>query len=310
MKLKNIKNLILFFILILLFIYSPTVLAEIRYLPLVPCGLSPEAQQKIIERGWGDPENNYTHECTTCDFFRLAKNIIDFILFGIVPPVGAVLFVISGLIILLSGGNQKLLQKGKDIFWNVALGAAIIFGSWMIVNTLIKSFGPNQIKTSWWKFQCQAAAPGTIGTGGGPPSPPTGPEICRNPQTLAQQNNVPYPQKNAPELDALISCIESKIPRNELGSIFTYDVSHPLCNFTRGQRICGECSHSVNSCHYGGRSGTTGALSVDFGNEAIADRIKDAACGCGAKQVYIEGDHVHVDSRSCDDVNPRAISCR
>lgn len=131
-------------------IASNALALEVDFLPLVPCGLQEQPKGK-------DPAvHDYTQPCTTCDFFRLGKNIIDFILY-IVIPIGALLFVIGGLMILLGGAKPELVTKGKTIFWNTFIGLVIIFGSWMIVNTLIKSFGPNQAKNvPWWKFECKS----------------------------------------------------------------------------------------------------------------------------------------------------------
>ena len=107
---------------------------------------------------------------------------------------------------------------------------------------------------------------------------------CDDPQSLADINSEPYPRQNAPELDSLIACVKGKLPGQDLGSEATYDVSHPLCNYTRGEKTCDSvCSHAVNSCHYGGRTGTTGARAVNFGNETIGDQIIQAARDCGSK---------------------------
>ena len=76
--------------------------------------------------------------------------------------------------------------------------------------------------------------------------------------------------------------------------MFTFDHAHKSCNYTRGQPTCESCSHTVNSCHYGGTSGSDGALAVDFGNEKNADKIMAAAQQCGAKYVANEGDHIHI----------------
>ena len=93
--------------------------------------------------------------------------------------------------------------------------------------------------------------------------------------------------------------------------------SHELCNYTRGQRSCTtSCSHAVNSCHYGGKTGSEGALAVDFGNQAIGDRIIQAAIACGvpsnkARCENVAGknvgcasgsgaNHVHISAASCD----------
>ncbi|MEK7203502.1 MAG: hypothetical protein AAB627_00260 [Patescibacteria group bacterium] len=281
----------------------------VSWLPLVPCGISEKNEADFKAKGQGQAYWDYSRPCTKCDTFRLVDNVLHFILEGLVPAVAAVLFIYGGLVILLAGARPSWISHGKTVFWRTFWGLVIIFSSWMITNTFIKSFAPGQATDApWYRFQCQE---GVVTPGGPPPPSP----LCSNPAGLAAQNNVPYPERNAPELNQLISCIKSKLPSENLGSIFTYDVNDPaapnsrLCNFTRGARTCGACSHVVNSCHYGGRTGTQGALSVDFGNEAIRAKIQVAACSCGAKQVFVESTNVHVDSKSCDDVNSSAFRC-
>lgn len=147
-------------------------------------------------------------------------------------------------------------------------------------------------------------------------------------QELAQINNTPYPNpRNAPELDALISCISSKVPASTAIRKYTFDENHRTCNFTRGDPICEPCSHAINSCHYGGTKSpdassprNQGSLAVDYAVVgALANQIIKAANECGAKTTgSIPGarcensagkmvtctspaaTHVHITSASCD----------
>lgn len=145
---------------------------------------------------------------------------------------------------------------------------------------------------------------------------------CDNPQEIAKQNNEPYPRKRSASVNTLISCIANNIGQAVpgeggsnayYGSLYTYEHTNELCNYTRGQRTCGNCAHAVNSCHYGGGSGTDGALAIDFGNEANGDRIIQAALACGAKAARCENassqtvacsnasaNHIHVTDPNCD----------
>ncbi len=305
MKFKIPIFIILFLAFFFLFVGS---VFAVDYIPLVPCGLNQKP-------AGGDPTIDYTRPCTTCDTFRLAKNVIDLILLGLVPPVAAVLFIYGGLVILLAGARPSWISHGKTVFWTTFWGLVIILASWLIANTFIKSFAPGQLTDApWYRLEC----PLTLG--GPPPPPPPPPDLCSQPQLLAEQNNTVYPAQNAPELNQLISCISSNLSGQNLGSIYTYDVNDNdapnsyLCNFTRGVETCGGCSHLVNSCHYGGSSGNQGALAVDFGNENIGDMIIGVAVQqCGAKNGRCEDSnsnfvgctnpsatHVHINSKSCD----------
>ena len=168
MKFKLSNILILIFV--LSFLIFPLAVSAAEFLPLVPCGLKEQP-------AGGIPNWNYVRPCTRCDAFKLTENVIDFILKGVVPPVAAVLFIAAGLMIVLAGANQKLFEKGKAIFKNTFIGLLIILASWVIVNTFIQSFGPDQVKGSWFKFTCKD---GVIKPGGPPPI-----ALCSDPAGLA-----------------------------------------------------------------------------------------------------------------------------
>lgn len=162
---------------------------------------------------------------------------------------------------------------------------------------------------------CPSDCPGTQPT-------PTPTPACLDGQALATKYGTRYPAGNAPELDDLIQCIIANVPVKDLGSVLTYENTQPLCNYTRGNRdsnscttIAG-CSYVVNSCHYGGRTGSTGARAVNFGNEAQGNAIIQAAQQCGAKSARCQTSdnrtvtcplsgnnpniHVYVNTTTCD----------
>lgn len=302
MKQKFLNLLILIFV--FSFLIFPLVVLAAEYLPLVPCGL------KAQPSSGGIPNWNYVRPCTRCDAFKLAENVIDFILKGVIPPVAAVLFVYAGLMILLGGAMPKRIEHGKTVFKNTFIGLLIILASWLIVNTFIQSFGPEQVKGgSWFSFTCQ----NSVITPGGPSGPVPPPSaLCSNPAGLAQQNNVPFPSGypntkgvNAPELNRLISCVNSRLGSFiDQSQIYTYELTNPLCNFTRGQPICGNCAHRVNSCHYGGPSGSSGSLAVDFNAQGISEqdlfnRLSAIRNECSFGFILFETNHTHVSTPSC-----------
>ncbi|MBI2062496.1 MAG: putative Ig domain-containing protein [Candidatus Yanofskybacteria bacterium] len=409
-KITRIK----FFIAVLSFtllIFSLAPMAQaVSWWPLVPCGTSVNPAP-----------------CNRCDLFKLSKNIIDFVLVGLMPPIATILFVWGGFLILMGGAKPDWITKGRTIFFNTVMGIAIISASWLITNTIIRSIAADNVAPEWWKFECRVTVPPapvppvppappappqppppqppgpqpqpppvegaytiitsslpdgvvgqsynqTISTSGGtlpiswtqigslPPglnfdtfagvisgtpttagtynftikaedssspqqsatkqlsikvNPVVAGDLCSQPAQLATSNNEPYPRKNAPELVSLINCIQSKLPGQSLGSQFTFDDNFELCNYTRGQKSCTtSCSHTVNSCHYGGRAGNQGALAVDFGNELIGDNIIQAAIACGVPSGKARcenpagvnvgcapgsgANHVHVSAASCD----------
>ena len=191
MKFKLSNFLILIFV--SSFLIFPLVVSAVDYLPLVPCGLKVQPSGATAKNPDGTPYN-YTQPCTRCHVFKLAENVIDFGLEGVVPPVAAVLFIYAGLMILLAGANQKLFENGKTIFKNTFIGLLIILASWLIVNTFIQSFGPDQVKGSWFKFTCQD----NVITPPGPPSPPRPTAHSRGPGRIQALAPAPPPSNAAP----------------------------------------------------------------------------------------------------------------
>lgn len=287
---------------IAVFVLLPVFVHAVDYLPLVPCGVSEQNEADFKARGEGQADWDYSRACTRCDAFKLTKNIIDFVLIGIVPVAAAVLFIAGGLVIVLAGARPEWIKNGKNIFWNTFIGLIVIFSSWIIVNTFIQSFGPDQAKDSWFRFTCR----GSVITGPSGVSLPPG-AACSNPQGLAQFFNAAYPRRNAPELDTLISCVNSRLGGFiDQSQAYTYETenSNVLCNYTRGRSACGACAHSLNSCHYGGPNGTNGSLAVDFNARGISEqelfnRLNAIRGVCNFGFIQFEDDHTHVSTRSC-----------
>jgi hypothetical protein len=263
--------------------------------PLVPCGLNAEPAGKL----------GYTEPCNRCDIFKLLKNLIDFVLMGLMPILATLFFVIAGFHIVLAGGNMSSVARGKQIFWDTVKAVAILSISWLLVNTLIRSLARDQnVASNWWKFECRYTVKAPTR-----PKPLTGAaaELCKSTAALAKEYGVPAPAKNAPELDALIACVKAD-PVNQYidqAQIYTTDRSHPLCNYTRGQPICESCSHSQYSCHYGGQTGDDGSLAADFNAKGISeqelyDKLRQLFTKCNFGYIGFEDNHVHVSTKSCD----------
>ena len=88
-----------------------------------------------------DPIVPCTDDCTLCDLWHLASNIINFLSFNLAIPMAILLFVAAGVIFLISGGSEEKVALARSIFTNTVIGLVIIFCSWMLIDTLIKSIG-------------------------------------------------------------------------------------------------------------------------------------------------------------------------
>jgi len=132
------------FISFLMLLIASTALAGI-----IPCGLSQDDP---------DQPGNQTVKCQLCHFLVMGKNILDMLLLKIIPPV-AVLFVIIGgaYFILGSGYDPSMISKAKALFWAVALGLIIIYGSWLAVNLFFTVIGVADwtgLSNNWWQINC------------------------------------------------------------------------------------------------------------------------------------------------------------
>jgi hypothetical protein len=104
---------------------------------IVPCGTSK------------NPE-----ECNLCHLWELGDNIIRFLTFNLALPVAAFLFVIVGVMLLVSGGNEQRVALAKSIFTNTVIGLVIIFTSWLLVDTFLKTIASNfeSVVGAWNQF--------------------------------------------------------------------------------------------------------------------------------------------------------------
>jgi len=103
--------------------------------PIVPCG--------TVASG---------RDCTLCDLWKLASNIINFISFNLAIPLGAFLFVVAGAIFLVSGGNETRVGLAKTIFTNTVVGLIIIYLSWLFIDTFLKTIAKGTFVGAWNSF--------------------------------------------------------------------------------------------------------------------------------------------------------------
>ena len=100
---------------------------------LVPCG-----------RGTG-------RMCTLCDLVPLINNIIKFITEVVVLPLSVIAMIAAGIYILTAAGNESQLQKGKAILTYTIIGLVVSFGSWLIVDTIMRGLASGSFR-QWQSF--------------------------------------------------------------------------------------------------------------------------------------------------------------
>jgi hypothetical protein len=79
-----------------------------------------------------------------CDFVQLVNlvnTVIKFILFGMVIPIAAIMFVYAGFELVTSGGSTEKRGLAKKVFTNTVIGLIFAVASWLIVRTILLILG-------------------------------------------------------------------------------------------------------------------------------------------------------------------------
>ena len=108
--------------------------------------------------------------CTLCHFIIGFKNLIDFASKILVTVALAGIF-FSGLIYIVSSGNDSLMTQAKGFMTASVIGFTIVLGAWLIVNVTMwamsvkTSTSPDGFagvhKTDWFNFTCSTASSST-----------------------------------------------------------------------------------------------------------------------------------------------------
>lgn len=86
---------------------------------------------------YGDPGTGANKETYGLGaFILLAANVMKFI-WGIAGSLALLMFVWGGFQWLTAAGEESRVKAGWDTFMNATIGIGIIFGSWVIINTVI-----------------------------------------------------------------------------------------------------------------------------------------------------------------------------
>lgn len=267
--------------------------------PLVPCGTTG------------------TKPCARCDLYKLLENLFDFVLIGLVPVAGGILFTIAGFYYVISAGNPSYIAKAKDLFKNTVIGIAVISLAWLITNTLIVNLAQGSGASSdapWYTVQCTNPTddPATQ-----PPlSAPPAVQCAKGKQALAADFKVSNPGQESGGLQQVKSCLlaDEEVARlTDMSQLYTKDRTHDFCNYTMGLPICESCSHSA-SCHYAsppsGNPNSPGSQTgfvegVDFNAKVgsseyeLCKALTRKAKECGVTFVNFEGNHTHISTNAC-----------
>lgn len=90
-----------------------------------------------------------TNNCGFKDLMTLVNNVINFILYGMVIPIAAIMFAYAGFELVTSGGSTEKRGLAKKVFTNVVIGLIIAVASTIIVKLILSTLG---FDASWILF--------------------------------------------------------------------------------------------------------------------------------------------------------------
>ena len=130
---------------------------------------SPELQGGLVPCGrmCDDPNTDICEcdPCTLCHLFVLFKRIVDFLAKDVLFPLAVLIIVIGGVMFLTAAGSPERINAAKKILTSTVIGLAIIFLSWLIVNTiigvLVRTDNPfGMVLRNWSEIPCPICGDG------------------------------------------------------------------------------------------------------------------------------------------------------
>lgn len=146
---------------------------DVCYEGLVPCG-----KEVYIGGSWEDGKcvggiPKFTR-CQFCHFFVMLDEIIDFVLFKLVPPIAILMLVIGGVMFMFAhfggaemlpgggAGGPKMLGQAKKLITSVVIGLIIIFAAWIIIDLFFSLIGVAEwtgLQEGWFRIKCSIQLP-------------------------------------------------------------------------------------------------------------------------------------------------------
>ncbi|MDD5721483.1 MAG: hypothetical protein PHT16_03515 [Candidatus Pacebacteria bacterium] len=79
--------------------------------------------------------------CGFKEFMDLINRVIHFILFDMVIPISAIMFVYAGFLFVTSGGSSGARTRANSVFTNTVLGLIIAVAAFLIIKTVLYILG-------------------------------------------------------------------------------------------------------------------------------------------------------------------------
>jgi uncharacterized membrane protein YvlD (DUF360 family) len=97
-------------------------------------------------------------ECTFCDLFKLLNNIINYLLWCLVPPLAILMIVIAGflyvgVILEFLPGGMETISQAKRIFTSVVIGVILAYAAWALISLFLMALGYKDWR-NWYQINC------------------------------------------------------------------------------------------------------------------------------------------------------------
>lgn len=94
--------------------------------------------------------------CRFCHFFVMFNNVVKFVMTILVPVIAVLMLVVGGVMFLFAGAKPEILIRAKGVITSTLWGLLIIFGAWVIVNTILDTSGIVDMEGwKWYQIDCQ-----------------------------------------------------------------------------------------------------------------------------------------------------------
>lgn len=259
-------------------------------------------------------------ECSACNLVQMGNTVLQWLI-GVLFVVFAVVAAMGGFALVTSGGNPEAKNVAKSKLTNALVGLVIVFAAWILVDTIMRGLlksGTDEIigYGPWSEVKCGSQTPSEDA-----PSPqvktPAGTDCTDVASLIAKYKGSPVGVVYGP-LPNMINCYKTHpklVGKIDMAQIYTVDLSHPICAATNGNPVCGPCSHSISSCHYGNGSGN-GAMAVDFNADlsVISESelykiLQEVQKICGGSLNY-ETNHTHISYDSSAVAKFGGVACK
>ncbi len=88
-------------------------------------------------------------DCSLNDFIKIIQASYT-TCFGFIGSIALIMFIIGGVMFLISGGNQEKVSKAKKLMISAVIGLLIVFASYLIIDFVLRAVGYENV-ANWNK---------------------------------------------------------------------------------------------------------------------------------------------------------------